>query len=71
MSKIKVEAFRQNGDASRKGNIIYIAPLDPACKVGSVRALAGQIKSKVQMSNPPTPPFAKGGRRGIINCFEL
>jgi hypothetical protein len=41
-------------------------PLDPAYKAGFVRALAGQIKPKTQMSNPPQPPFTKGGREGII-----
>jgi len=34
---------RPAGGASRKGNLIYIVPLDPAYKAGLAGALAGQI----------------------------
>jgi hypothetical protein len=26
-----------------------------------------QMKSKIKISNPPQPPFAKGGRGGVID----
>ena len=35
----KSEAPRPQGGASRKGNIIYIVPLDPAYKAGLARHL--------------------------------
>ncbi len=42
MSKTKCEAPRPQGGASRKGNLIYIVPLDPAYKAG----LAGHLPVK-------------------------
>jgi len=43
----KCEAPRPQGGASRKGNLIYIVPLDPAYKAG----LAGHLPVKAQSSN--------------------
>jgi hypothetical protein len=39
---IKNEAPRQRGEASRKGDIVHIVPLDPAYKAG----LAGHVPVK-------------------------
>jgi len=51
------EAPRPQGGASRKGNLIYIVPLDPAYKAGLAGHLPVKRRAYLKMTTSEFKPF--------------
>ena len=68
--KSMLEAFSRV--AIEKGIKGYVSAEEHmACGVGACLGCAIKAKSKKHRANPPSPPFSKGGRRGITNSTTM